>query len=990
MTNRREYEEYWSARMLVSLLWIHGSVGMPHVIRIGGIFEQTDGPVALVSSEELAFKFAVNNINRNRTLLPNTTLTYDIQRINIYDSFEASRKACDQLSLGVVAIFGPSHSSSSNAVQSICNALEVPHVQVRWKHHPMDNRDTFYANLYPDYSSLSYAILDLVQFLKWKTATVVYDDSTGLIRLQELIMAPSRYNIRLKIRQLPLDTTDTRPLLKEMKRSREFRIIFDCSHIMAAQILKQAQMMGMMTEYYHYIFTTLDLMAINLEPYRFCGVNMTGFRILNVDNPQVASIVEKWSLERQIPPKPDSGLLEGIMTTDAALTYDAVHIVSVSYQHAPQMTVNSLQCHRHKPWRFGGRFMSFIKESHWDGLTGRLCFNRTTGLRTDFDLDIVSLKEDGLQKVGKWSATGGLNITEVPRQNGMNITDSLSNRSLVITTILEDPYVMLKKSDKALVGNDRFEGFCIDLLKELSSILGFSYEIHLVQDGKYGFQDDKGQWNGMIKELMEHRADLAVAPLTITFVRERVIDFSKPFLNTGISILYRRPNSTNSGFFSFLNPMTPDIWVYILLAYLGVSCVLFVIARFSPYEWYDAHPCNPGSDVVENNFTLLNSFWFGVGSLMQQGSELMPKALSTRIIGGIWWFFTLIIISSYTANLAAFLTVERMDSPVDSADDLAKQTKIEYGVVKDGATMSFFKKSRVSTFEKMWAFMSSRQSTSFVKSIEDGIQRVLKSDYALLMESTTIEYVTRKNCNLTQVGGIIDSKGYGIGTPKGSPYRDKITIAILSILEDGRLHMLKEKWWSGSSCLEDERHETGPMSIQNLGGIFIILASGLLLSVFVAIGEFIYKLRKTAEREQVFLQCSGGRDQTVVHVRETSETQTPATAVARAEDARGDQHALLQRPSPARKGQLELQQRDDARISMTCLGDGHLRHVPGGVPENRDYGPEMITAFTINRRDIRHQTSSQNGGSKPGSEHILKPMYPTMPLREGGRSVSFL
>uniref|UniRef100_A0A3P9ACM9 Glutamate receptor n=1 Tax=Esox lucius TaxID=8010 RepID=A0A3P9ACM9_ESOLU len=742
----------------------------------GGIFEQTEGPVPLVSPEELAFKFAVNNINRNRTLLPNTTLTYDIQRINIFDSFEASRKACDQLSLGVVAIFGPSHSSSSNAVQSICNALEVPHIQVRWKHHPMDNRDTFYANLYPDYSSLSYAILDLVQFLKWKTATVVYDDSTGLIRLQELIMAPSRYNIRLKIRQLPLDGEDTRPLLKEMKRGREFRIIFDCSHEMAAQILKQ---------------------------------------------------------------------------TDAALTYDAVHIVSVSYQHAPQMTVNSLQCHRHKPWRFGGRFMSFIKESHWEGLTGRLSFNRTSGLRTDFDLDIINLKEEGLEKVGKWSASGGLNITEVPKRKGMNITDSLANRSLVVTTIVEEPYVMFKKSDKALVGNDRFEGFCIDLLKELSNILGFSYDIRLVPDGKYGLPDDKGQWNGMIKELMEHRADLAVAPLTITYLREKVIDFSKPFMSMGISILYRKPNTTNNGFFSFLNPMTPDIWVYILLAYLGVSCVLFVIARFSPYEWYDAHPCNPGSDVVENNFTLLNSFWFGVGSLMQQGSELMPKALSTRIIGGIWWFFTLIIISSYTANLAAFLTVERMESPVDSADDIAKQTKIEYGVVKDGATMSFFKKSKVSTFEKMWAFMSSKQSTSLVKSIEDGIQRVLKSDYALLMESTTIDYITRRNCNLTQVGGIIDSKGYGIGTPMGSPYRDKVTIAILSILEDGRLHMLKEKWWNGNSCLDEERRESaGPMGIQNLGGIFIVLASGLVLSVFVAIAEFIYKLRKTAKREQ--------------------------------------------------------------------------------------------------------------------------------------------
>ncbi|KAK0131484.1 Glutamate receptor ionotropic, kainate 3 [Merluccius polli] len=1000
-----------------------------------GIFEQTEGPVPLVSAEELAFKFAVNNINRNRTLLPNTTLTYDIQRINIYDSFEASRKACDQLSLGVVAIFGPSHSSSSNAVQSICNALEVPHVQVRWKHHPMDNRDTFYTNLYPDYSSLSYAILDLVQYLKWKTATVVYDDSTGLIRLQELIMAPSRYNIRLKIRQLPLDSQDTRPLLKEMKRGREFRIIFDCSHQMAAQILKQAQTMGMMTEYYHYIFTTLDMMAIDLDPYRFCGVNLTGFRILNVDNPQVAAIVEKWSTERQLPHKPDSGLLEGIMTTDAALTYDAVHIVSVSYQHAPQMTVNSLQCHRHKPWRFGGRFMSFIKESHWDGLTGRLSFNKTTGLRTDFDLDIISLKEDGLEKVGKWSASGGLNITEVPKRKGMNITDSLANRSLVISTILptavhrshrfapirslrrdklkqltwprflrclwaflqEEPYVMLKKSDKALVGNDRFEGFCIDLLKELANILGFSYEIRLVADGKYGSQDDKGQWNGMIRELIEHpritnqdrtqkkqclcpprdpvvslsphqRADLAVAPLTITYMREKVVDFSKPFMGMGISILYRKPNTTNSGFFSFLNPMTPDIWVYILLAYLGVSCVLFVIARFSPYEWYDAHPCNPGSDVVENNFTLFNSFWFGVGSLMQQGSELMPKALSTRIIGGIWWFFTLIIISSYTANLAAFLTIERMDSPVESADDIAKQTRIDYGVVKDGATMTFFKKSKVSTFEKMWAFMSSKPSSSLVKSIEEGIQRVLRSDYALLMESTTIDYITRRNCNLTQVGGIIDSKGYGIGTPLGSPYRDKVTIAILSILEDGRLHMLKEKWWSGASCQGEERRESGPMGIQNLGGIFIVLASGLVLSVFVAIAEFIYKLRKTAEREQVFVQCHGGRDQTVLHLREACQTPSPSpssSATAAAEqDGRRDQHAHVQRPATPGKGH-ELQPWDDPRVPVTTCpplpGKALLlSHVSGAFPtETRDNGLDGPLPRFMNHSD-HHGTLSIN------------------------------
>uniref|UniRef100_A0ACB8FR13 Glutamate receptor ionotropic, kainate 3 n=1 Tax=Sphaerodactylus townsendi TaxID=933632 RepID=A0ACB8FR13_9SAUR len=63
---------------------------------------------------------------------------------------------------------------------------------------------------------------------------------------------------------------------------------------------------------------------------------------------------------------------------------------------------------------------------------------------------------------------------------------------------------MFRKSDTVLSGNDRFEGYCVDLLKELSHILGFVYDIRLVEDGKYGAQDEKGQWNGMIRELIDH------------------------------------------------------------------------------------------------------------------------------------------------------------------------------------------------------------------------------------------------------------------------------------------------------------------------------------------------------------------------------------------------------------------------------------------------------------------------------------------------------
>jgi len=85
----------------------------------------------------------------------------------------------------------------------------------------------------------------------------------------------------------------------------------------------------------------------------------------------------------------------------------------------------------------------------------------------------------------------------------------------------------------------------------------------------------------------------------------------------------------------------------------------------------------------------------------------------------------------------------------------------------------------------------------------------------------------------------------------GSPYRDKITIAILQLQEEGKLHMMKEKWWRGNGCPEEDNKEASALGVENIGGIFIVLAAGLVLSVFVAIGEFIYKSRKNNNIEQV-------------------------------------------------------------------------------------------------------------------------------------------
>uniref|UniRef100_A0A8D2PFF0 Glutamate ionotropic receptor AMPA type subunit 1 n=1 Tax=Zosterops lateralis melanops TaxID=1220523 RepID=A0A8D2PFF0_ZOSLA len=236
----------------------------------------------------------------------------------------------------------------------------------------------------------------------------------------------------------------------------------------------------------------------------------------------------------------------------------------------------------------------------------------------------------------------------------------------------------------------------------------------------------------------------------------------------------------------------------------------------------------------------------------------VPRSLSGRIVGGVWWFFTLIIISSYTANLAAFLTVERMVSPIESAEDLAKQTEIAYGTLEAGSTKEFFRRSKIAVFEKMWTYMKSAEPSVFVRTTEEGMIRVRKSKgkYAYLLESTMNEYIEqRKPCDTMKVGGNLDSKGYGIATPKGSALRNPVNLAVLKLNEQGLLDKLKNKWWydkgecgSGGG---DSKDKTSALSLSNVAGVFYILIGGLGLAMLVALIEFCYKSRSESKRMKV-------------------------------------------------------------------------------------------------------------------------------------------
>ncbi|BFG06645.1 glutamate receptor ionotropic kainate 2 [Drosophila madeirensis] len=820
---------------------------LPPVIRVGAIFTEDERE----SSIESAFKYAIYRINREKSLLPNTQLIYDIEYVPRDDSFRTTKRVCRQLEAGVQAIFGPTDPLLAGHVQSICEAYDIPHIEVR-----IDlemNSKEFSVNLYPSHNVLTLAYRDLMVYLNWTKVAIIYEEDYGLFNLMH---SSNEMKTEMYIRQASPESY--RGVLRAIRQKEIYKIIVDTSPSNIKQFFRSILQLQMNDHRYHYMFTTFDLETYDLEDFRYNSVNITAFRLVDVGSKRYLEVID------QMQKLQHNGLdmINGVpyIQTESALMFDSVYAFATGlhFLHlddgSSKISVKNLSCTSDETWDDGLSLYNHINSAATNGLTGNVNF--VEGRRNKFKIDILKLKQEKIQKVGYWEPDMGVNISDPTAFYDSNI----ANITLVVMTREERPYVMVKE-DANLTGNVRFEGFCIDLLKAIAQQVGFQYKIELVPDNMYGvYIPETNSWNGIVQELMERRADLAVASMTINYARESVIDFTKPFMNLGIGILFKVPTSQPTRLFSFMNPLAIEIWLYVLAAYILVSFALFVMARFSPYEWKNPHPCYKETDIVENQFSISNSFWFITGTFLRQGSGLNPKATSTRIVGGCWFFFCLIIISSYTANLAAFLTVERMISPIESASDLADQTEISYGTLEGGSTMTFFRDSKIGIYQKMWRYMENRKTAVFVKTYEDGIKRVMEGNYAFLMESTMLDYAVQRDCNLTQIGGLLDSKGYGIATPKGSPWRDKISLAILELQEKGIIQILYDKWWknTGDVCNRDDKSKeskANALGVENIGGVFVVLLCGLALAVVVAIFEFCWNSKKNVHMENQSL-CS--------------------------------------------------------------------------------------------------------------------------------------
>lgn len=814
-------------------------------VKIGAIFHEGDDHL------EAAFDDALRDLEMEQ-IYPFNLRAVKKRNVEL-ESFKASQVACDLLTDGIAALFGPSNFMTRNALAGIAARFDVPYFEYSYRRSD-DSPPYRGINVYPNAKGLEKAIADVVRHMKYNGYTYIYQGHDALSRVQMALENQGREDHPISMKDLPpLSELKQMPerqrestyetLAKEIEESNQLSLLIDVETENLPKLLENMNKFQLMSDYFMCLITNLDSSKVDVSQY----INKT-----SIANMTYIQFINEFGDNRKY-------------STEAALLYDSVFVFSDAFHNLykeldsqdaySQLQPTGLSCYGQAKYKVGQNLTDMvIKKTKRGRLTGHMTFNEYK--ERDFNFDVYNVQANLKSKSGEWS-NGELKIIRDEKELNTSLEQVTQNKIFKVTTRVGSPYVMESEDEGRLIGIKKYTGYCIDLIAKIEEYLKIKCEFEIVD--KYGsYNPFTKTWDGLIKQLLDRKADFAICDLTITSERQSAVDFTAPFMNLGISILFSKPEKVQPRIFSFMDPLTPDVWVYIATAVLVVVLVIFVQTRIAPGEWINPHPCNEDPEELENTFNLENSMWLTIGTLMQQGCDILPRTISVRLLTLIWSFFILIMNSSYTANMAAFLTNVKMDDSINSVEDLAQQTKVSYGALKNGATYSFFKNSNTSLYQRLFNTMADANPTVFTSTNEEGVDRVLKGKrkYAFFMESTTIEYQIERHCELQQVGTLLDNKGYGIALPPNSPYRTMISTAILHLQGTGELQQLKTKWWKekgGGLCddQDDEPENANELGIPHVLGVFIVLLLGCAFSIFIGIIQFVWNTRKVAIEEKI-------------------------------------------------------------------------------------------------------------------------------------------
>ncbi|XP_074650304.1 glutamate receptor ionotropic, kainate 2-like [Tubulanus polymorphus] len=496
------------------------------------------------------------------------------------------------------------------------------------------------------------------------------------------------------------------------------------------------------------------------------------------------------------------------------------------------------------------RFYEKMKSAHLDYVTnGMVMCNRSnpTGKMTMFKLSMhveydtfgirrnayITIRDyDDLTRVRYWYANGPTPETRItPRKNICNISYTLPPTKVLV--VIDEPFVyMLDDEFGRLKGNDRFSGIFVEYFELVAEHvrknygLKFHYELVHKPGLDYG-RYENGTWNGAVGEILSGRYEIVLAAISKTYSRMEVISFTPGIVSDGLTFIYRPHHEATNFYYSFLKPLGYFAWLVVIS---GIALTAFTLRIF-----YKLNPTHEEIDA-EHHFTMRYCLWYGYTTSLRLGAPMTPTTVPMRLFTFFVMFFAMVVISSYTGNMASFLTEETFLDQLDNLSQLATQTKFAYGFEVGGTDDMFFANSKDPAYSKMNAHMRKHNTT--VESIEAGIDKAMNEDYVFITQSIGVNYfkALKKYCKLKMGEGRISIHEIAIPMAKDSPYVKPLSDAVREIRGSHQSRDIINYWLHGKDpCLKTENVLPKQISYANFSGGFIMLGIGVGISFLASV-----------------------------------------------------------------------------------------------------------------------------------------------------------